>query len=59
MISAGSSTFHPMHLHGHQFRVLAVDGNPIPEAAPWTRNTHPVLLGETYDIEFIANNPGH
>lgn len=58
MINAGSSTFHPMHLHGHQFRVVATDGNPVPEAAQLTRNTLPLLPGESYDIEFIANNPG-
>jgi manganese oxidase len=58
MINAGSSTFHPMHLHGHQFRVVAVDGNPIPEAAQLTRNNLPVLPGETFDVEFIADNPG-
>jgi len=57
-INAGSSTIHPMHLHGHQFKVVAVDGNPIPEVAQWTRNVQPVLPGETYDIEFVANNPG-
>lgn len=58
MINAGSSTIHPMHLHGHQYRVIAVDGNPVPEDAQLTRNTQPVLPGETYDIEFIADNPG-
>ena len=58
MINAGSSTFHPMHLHGHQFRVVATDGNPVPEPAQLTRNTLPLLPGETYDIEFIADNPG-
>jgi len=57
-INAGSSTIHPMHLHGHQFKVVAVDGNPIPEVAQLTRNVQPVLPGETYDIEFVANNPG-
>lgn len=57
-INAGSSTFHPMHLHGHQYTVVAVDGNPIPPAARWQRNTLPVLPGETYDVEFIADNPG-
>ncbi len=57
-INAGSSTIHPMHLHGHQFKVVAVDGNPVPEVAQLTRNVQPVLPGETYDIEFIANNPG-
>ncbi len=58
MINAGSSTFHPMHLHGHQFKVVATDGNPVPEAAQLTRNTLPLLPGESYDIEFIADNPG-
>ncbi len=47
-----------MHLHGHQFRVVATDGNPVPEPAQLTRNTLPLLPGETYDIEFIADNPG-
>ncbi len=59
MINAGSSTFHPMHLHGHQFKVVAVDGNPIPEVAQLTRNVQPILPGETYDVEFVADNPGH
>ncbi|TVR31096.1 MAG: hypothetical protein EA404_10745 [Spirochaetaceae bacterium] len=58
MINAGSATFHPMHLHGHQFKVISVDGNPVPEAAQLTRNTLPILPGETYDVEFIADNPG-
>ena len=58
MINAGSATFHPMHLHGHQFKVVSVDGNPVPEAAQLTRNTLPILPGETYDVEFVANNPG-
>lgn len=57
-INAGSSTFHPMHLHGHQFRVVATDGNPVPEAAQWIRNVQPLLPGEIYDVEFIADNPG-
>ena len=47
-----------MHLHGHQFKVVAVDGNPVPENAQLLRNTIPIHPGETYDIEFVANNPG-
>ncbi|MBI5798536.1 MAG: copper oxidase [Candidatus Yonathbacteria bacterium] len=58
LINAGTSTIHPMHLHGYQFKVVATDGNPVPEAAQLTRNTLPIHPGETYDIEFIANNPG-
>ncbi|MBI5742702.1 MAG: copper oxidase [Candidatus Niyogibacteria bacterium] len=58
LINAGSSTIHPMHLHGHQFKVVAVDGNAVPPAAQLTRNTQPIHPGETYDIEFVADNPG-
>lgn len=58
MINGGTSAIHPMHLHGHQFKVVAVDGNPVPLSAQLTRNTQPIHPGETYDIEFIANNPG-
>lgn len=58
MINAGTSTFHPMHLHGHQFKIVATDGNPVPPAAQLTRNTTTVHPGETVDIEFTAGNPG-
>lgn len=58
MINAGSATFHPMHLHGHQFQVTASDGNPIPEGAQLTKNVQTVMPGETWDIEFDADNPG-
>jgi hypothetical protein len=49
---------HPMHLHGSSFKVVAVDGNPVPEAAQLTRDTITVNLGERYDIEFKATMPG-
>ncbi|SHL05797.1 multicopper oxidase family protein [Desulforamulus aeronauticus] len=49
---------HPIHIHGHQFVVTAVDGNPIPPPARLTRNTILVASGETWDIEFVADNPG-
>ncbi len=58
LINAGTSTIHPMHLHGHQFKIVAVDGNEVPPIAQLTRNTLPIHPGETYDIEFIADNPG-
>ncbi|CAD5369272.1 Multicopper oxidase [Rubrivivax sp. A210] len=47
---------HPMHLHGHFFRVLALDGKPNP-LREW-RDT--VLLGPqgSVDIAFVAENPG-
>ena len=58
MINAGSATFHPMHLHGHQYRVVAIDGNPVPEGAQQERNNQTIMPGDTYDIEFVADNPG-
>ncbi len=50
-----SNFTHPMHLHGHDFVVLAKDGEPLPR--PQAMNTLSVS-GETYDIAFVANNPG-
>jgi FtsP/CotA-like multicopper oxidase with cupredoxin domain len=58
LINASASTTHPMHLHGHQFKIVATDGNPVPEAAQLTKNTVALSPGETYDIEFTADNPG-
>lgn len=49
---------HPMHLHGHQFLIVAKDGNPVPAPMQEKRNVIPLLPGESYDIEFIADNPG-
>lgn len=51
-----SNLAHPMHLHGHDFRVLAIDGHPV--AASQVQNTVDVEPGRTYDIAFIADNPG-
>ncbi len=59
MINAGVSEFHPMHLHGHQFDVVAVDGNPVPAGTELTRNVETLHPGETVDIQFVADNPGH
>lgn len=56
---AGIGQFaHPMHLHGASFKIVAADGNPVPEAAQLTRDTVTVNPGERYDIEFTATNPG-
>lgn len=58
LINAGSSTTHPFHLHGQSFKVVAVDGNAVPEVAQLTRDMVTVAPGERYDIELVANNPG-
>jgi FtsP/CotA-like multicopper oxidase with cupredoxin domain len=49
---------HPMHLHGHQFKVAGADGYPIQKCSQISKNTILVASGETWDIEFLANNPG-
>ncbi len=45
---------HPIHLHGHQFHVVATDGGDIPVSARWPETTVVVFPGQTRDIEFIA-----
>lgn len=45
--------WHPMHLHGHFFRLLQGGG----EVAP-LKHTVNVAPGETVRIEFTADNPG-
>ncbi len=56
---AGIGQFtHPMHLHGASFKIVATDGNPVPEVAQLTKDTIAVNPGERYDIEFTATNPG-
>ena len=52
-----SNLTHPMHLHGQDFKVIAKDGEPLREQL--VANTLSVGAGETYDIAFLANNPGN
>ncbi len=49
---------HPMHLHGMNFKVVAMDGVPLPPEQQVVRNTIPVNPGELIDIEFTAENVG-
>lgn len=50
-----SQESHPIHLHGHSFKVVATDGGDIPESAQWPETTILVAPGQTRDVEFIAN----
>ncbi len=49
---------HPIHLHGHSFRITETDGGVIPAAGQWPETTVLVPTGTTRTIEFIADNPG-
>lgn len=47
--------WHPMHLHGHFFRVITKDGDPTYFPLKHTVNIAPK---ETLSFEFYADNPG-
>jgi len=49
---------HPIHLHGHHFKVVATDGGPLPVSAQWPQTTVLVPTGSSRDVEFIADAPG-
>ena len=49
---------HPIHLHGHRFWVTGSDGGRWPQATWRPETTEIVGVGQTRDIEFVADNPG-
>jgi len=49
---------HPFHLHGYRFKVTATDGERIPVEGQWPETTVLVAVGQTREIEFIADAPG-
>ena len=56
-ISNSSGEAHPMHLHGHHAVVLSRDGEPA-TGSPWVVDSLDVAHGSTYEIAFVADNPG-
>src|SRR5499426_1049397 len=54
----GATDHHPMHIHGHHFRLTATDGEEIPLSAQWPESTVLVAVGQTRNIEFISDAPG-
>ncbi len=49
-----SMTNHPIHLHGHDFRVTGTDGGWIPASAQWPETSVDVPVGAMRTIEFVA-----
>ena len=47
---------HPIHLHGHSFRVISRDGNPT-EYREW-QDTVLIAPRERVEIAFVADNLG-
>ena len=52
-----SGEVHPMHLHGHHAVVLARNGVAA-TGSQWWFDTLNVADKETYDVAFVADNPG-
>jgi FtsP/CotA-like multicopper oxidase with cupredoxin domain len=52
-----SGKVHPMHLHGHHAVVLSRDGQPA-TGSPWWVDSLDVANGDSYEIAFVADNPG-
>ena len=48
--------YHPIHLHGHSFRVISRDGQPT-EYREW-QDTVLMAPKERVEIAFVADNPG-
>lgn len=56
-IENSSGDVHPMHLHGHHAVVLERDGVPA-TGSPWWVDSLNVRDGESYEVAFVADNPG-
>jgi FtsP/CotA-like multicopper oxidase with cupredoxin domain len=52
-----SGDVHPMHLHGHHVVVLSRD-DVAASGSPWWVDSLDVHPGESYEIAFVADNPG-
>jgi FtsP/CotA-like multicopper oxidase with cupredoxin domain len=49
---------HPIHLHGHYFKVVGSDGGDFPVGAQQPQTTVLVPTGSTRNVELIASAPG-
>ncbi|MTT32580.1 multicopper oxidase domain-containing protein [Terrilactibacillus sp. BCM23-1] len=49
---------HNIHIHGHNIKVIATDGQPINNPSLIKNQVMTIAPGERYDIVFTADNPG-
>lgn len=56
-ISNHSGQMHPLQLHGHHMVVLSRNGERA-QGSPWWPDSVNVEDGETYEVAFVADNPG-
>ena len=57
LLNAGN-LLHTMHSHGHSFRIVATDGNPVPAGLQLTKDSVTLGPSERVDVELHATNPG-
>ncbi|MBC5824472.1 MAG: multicopper oxidase domain-containing protein [Candidatus Eremiobacteraeota bacterium] len=58
-INISGTEFHTMHIHGHHFKVVAVDGQDVPAQQQQSMVTVTIGPGETRDVAFSADaQPG-
>ena len=48
--------YHPIHVHGHSFRILSRNGRPLPRRD--LADTTLLAPRESAEIAFVADNPG-
>ena len=51
-------TNHPIHIHGHNFRVTCTDGGWVPASAQWPETSADIPVGAVRAVEFVADNAG-
>lgn len=49
---------HNIHIHGHNIKVIATDGQPINNPQVVKNQVISIAPGERYDVSFTADNPG-
>lgn len=57
LVNAGYLS-HQMHLHGHDFTIVATDGQKLNNPTSVKDQLISIAPGERYDVEFVANQPG-
>jgi hypothetical protein len=51
-------TNHPIHLHGHEFRITGTDGGPTPLSARQPEITADIAVGQMRQVDFLADEEG-
>ncbi len=56
LLNPSSATIYDLRLAGHILTITHADGNPI---VPLETDVLRIGMGERYDVQFVANNPGN